>query len=281
MKKPFSSGRTRNDEFYTHYDGIEILFKDYFDTDKLRGREIYCNCDDYRYSNFVKFFKDNFKTLGLTRLIATNYDIGNGAFIYNYDGINEDVSQGIEDGSFENYAHLVNNKTVIITNPPFSLSRKYFNFLNSLKCDYAVINSILNIVKFNTVERLQKLDVCKTDKIIMFYCNYSEYENKDRQHVCSTSIVSTIPFKNKETKVNELKYKLDDLERIYEDTIKPIYKNVLHCKYSRNVPNDYDGLIAVPITFLIVNRDILNMFEIIDVSFFKGSFYRLIIKKKK
>lgn len=40
--------------------------------DMLRGKWIYCPCDDYCRSNFVKFFRDNFHEYGLTRLTATH-----------------------------------------------------------------------------------------------------------------------------------------------------------------------------------------------------------------
>lgn len=66
--------KAKNDEFYTRYDDIErelVNYKQYF-----KGKTVYCNCDDYRMSNFVKYFTDNFKELAMNRLIATNYDIG-------------------------------------------------------------------------------------------------------------------------------------------------------------------------------------------------------------
>lgn len=67
--------KAKNDEFYTLYEDIANEVENY----DLRGMKVYCPCDDYRKSNFVKYFKDNFQKLGITHLTATNYDIGEGA----------------------------------------------------------------------------------------------------------------------------------------------------------------------------------------------------------
>lgn len=42
----------RNDEFYTQMVDIEAELR-YYD---FKGKSIYCNCDDYRQSNFFKYF---------------------------------------------------------------------------------------------------------------------------------------------------------------------------------------------------------------------------------
>lgn len=57
--------RIKNDEFYTRLEDIEkelTNYKEYF-KDKI----IYCNCDDVEYSNFYKYFKDNFYELGIKK----------------------------------------------------------------------------------------------------------------------------------------------------------------------------------------------------------------------
>ena len=59
------------DEFYTQLNDIENELKYY--KDQLRGKVIFCNCDDPYESNFFKYFANNFNTLGLKKLIATSY----------------------------------------------------------------------------------------------------------------------------------------------------------------------------------------------------------------
>ena len=69
-----SLGKARDakqDEFYTQLGDISNELKHY--RDQLRGKTIFCNCDDPYESNFFKYFALNFSFLGLKKLIATSY----------------------------------------------------------------------------------------------------------------------------------------------------------------------------------------------------------------
>ena len=44
---------------------------------QFRGKVVFCNCDDPKESNFVKYFSVNFEYLGLKKLIATHYKEAN------------------------------------------------------------------------------------------------------------------------------------------------------------------------------------------------------------
>ena len=69
-----SLGKARDakqDEFYTQLNDISNELKHY--KDQLRGKTIFCNCDDPYESNFFKYFALNFNELGLKKLIATSY----------------------------------------------------------------------------------------------------------------------------------------------------------------------------------------------------------------
>ena len=62
------------DEFYTQLETIEkelCHYEKYFVCNI-----VYCNCDDPDESQFVKFFRDNFKYLGLKELITTGVKSG-------------------------------------------------------------------------------------------------------------------------------------------------------------------------------------------------------------
>lgn len=69
-----SLGKARDakqDEFYTQLGDINNELKHY--RAQLRGKTIFCNCDDPFESNFFKYFALNFNELGLKKLIATSY----------------------------------------------------------------------------------------------------------------------------------------------------------------------------------------------------------------
>ena len=63
--------KNKNDEFYTQLSDIEKELSHY--RDFLRGKIVFCNCDDPYESNFFKYFASNFNFLGLKKLIATCY----------------------------------------------------------------------------------------------------------------------------------------------------------------------------------------------------------------
>ena len=46
--------KARNDEFYTMLPDIKNELKHY--SNQFNDKVVYCNCDDPRWSNFVKYF---------------------------------------------------------------------------------------------------------------------------------------------------------------------------------------------------------------------------------
>lgn len=270
--------RIRRDDFYTLYDNIEKIYKSgYMKPEVFKDKIIYCNCDDYRWSNYVKFWKNNFEYFNIKKLIATNYDIGDGAYIYTYDGQNETIEQGREDGSFEHYADFINNDTIVVTNPPFSRSRDYFNFLKNNDAKFYVHASILKTIKFwndlNGIYFLYKGD----------YCCY-ELEGV-KQFVAASGVVTNIGFDKTESKVSltktfaEVKHDFYYEEDFYKgDAWKGKILNVDRCEY---IPNDYDDFIGVPISFICVQPWIRKQYKIYGVARYGRKFFRLRIKKIK
>lgn len=71
MNKNLNNAKiNKNDEFYTRYEDIEIELTHYID--QFENKVVYCNCDDYRWSSFYEFFKNNFVDLKLKKLICTH-----------------------------------------------------------------------------------------------------------------------------------------------------------------------------------------------------------------
>ena len=65
----------KNDEFYTQYTDIEKEINAYLDFDPavFRGKTVLLPCDDPEWSNFTRYFAQNFERLGLAKLISTSY----------------------------------------------------------------------------------------------------------------------------------------------------------------------------------------------------------------
>ena len=62
----------KKDEFYTQFYDIEAEMEAYLDynPDVFRGKTVLLPCDDPEWSNFTKYFAQNFEELGLKNLIA-------------------------------------------------------------------------------------------------------------------------------------------------------------------------------------------------------------------
>ena len=65
----------KNDEFYTQFYDIETEMEAYLDynRDVFRGKTVLLPCDDPEWSNFTRYFAQNFEALGLRKLISTSY----------------------------------------------------------------------------------------------------------------------------------------------------------------------------------------------------------------
>jgi len=67
--------KAKNDEFYTQYHDIEKEINAYleYNPDVFRDKTVLLPCDDPEWSNFTKFFAQNFERFGLKKLISTSY----------------------------------------------------------------------------------------------------------------------------------------------------------------------------------------------------------------
>lgn len=119
----------KNDEFYTKLEDIDAELSKH--PEAYVNKWIYCPCDDYRWSNFYKYLKTNFTKYQLRHLTATNYDLGDGAFRADFNGFEEVVTPLEGDGSFQSpeCTAIKNQADFIITNPPFSLFRDFWFWL--------------------------------------------------------------------------------------------------------------------------------------------------------
>ena len=69
--------KDKDDEFYTQYPDIQKEINAYleYNPDVFKNKTILLPCDDPEWSNFTKFFAQNFERFGLKKLISTSYAI--------------------------------------------------------------------------------------------------------------------------------------------------------------------------------------------------------------
>lgn len=178
--------RAKNDEFYTQYADIEKEMNAYLDyaADVFRGKTILLPCDDPEWSNFTKYFAQNFERFGIKKLISTSYApiskqysmdfqptayetshpqydatkaISKGKiFTLSSDRTNDgkiDIDdlqwQYLEgDGDFrsDEIKRLRDEADIIITNPPFSLFREFLAWITEADKRFTIIGHINAIV---------------------------------------------------------------------------------------------------------------------------------------
>lgn len=122
--------RKKNDEFWTRYVDIEKELTHY--KGQLKGKWVYSPCDDFRLSEFKNYFVTNFSDLGIKHYTCTNYDLGDGAYRFDYDGENTTITplEGNGDFQSEECTKIMKDCDIVITNPPFSLFRTFIKWLN-------------------------------------------------------------------------------------------------------------------------------------------------------
>ena len=69
------ANKAKNDEFYTQYPDIQKEINAYleYNPDVFRNKTILLPCDDPEWSNFTKFFAQNFENFWLKKLISTSF----------------------------------------------------------------------------------------------------------------------------------------------------------------------------------------------------------------
>jgi len=73
--KLLKAKNAKNDEFYTQYSDIQREVNAYieYNPNVFRDKTILLPCDDPEWSNFTRFFAQNFEKFGLKKLISTSY----------------------------------------------------------------------------------------------------------------------------------------------------------------------------------------------------------------
>lgn len=81
-KKLASAKDAKKDEFYTQYEDIQREVNAYleYNPDTFRDKIVLLPCDDPEWSNFTRFFAQNFEALGLKMHLSTKTGHRNESF---------------------------------------------------------------------------------------------------------------------------------------------------------------------------------------------------------
>ena len=273
--------QAKEDEFYTKLTDIEKELRHY--REQLKDKVIFCNCDDPEYSNFWKYFQLNFYQLGLKKLISTHYEIDKPSYKLeivanntNDEGeqftLPEYVQTPLEqNGDFRSpeCIEILKEADVVITNPPFSLFREYVAQLIEYKKKFLIIGNQ------NAITYKEVFPLLRDNKMWLGYkCGDMEFTVPDYYE----------PRATRYREENGIKYRsmgnicwytnLDISKRherllLYKKYIDSVYQkydnyNAINVDKVSEIPEDYEGAMGVPITFL--DKYNPEQFEIIGIS---------------
>lgn len=185
----------KNDEFYTQYHDIEKEMSAYleFNPNTFSGKIVLLPCDDPEWSNFTKYFAQNFERFGLKKLISTSYAVESKNYKSNYQPTLFEVNDpqydeyktrkngkiftlsrdksgdgkidvnDLEwtylngDGDFrsEEIKMLRDESDIIVTNPPFSLFRQFLGWIVEANKLFVIIGN-MNAITYKEVFPLIK-----------------------------------------------------------------------------------------------------------------------------
>ena len=282
--------KNKNDEFYTLYGTIEKEMPYYIK--HFEDKIIYCNCDNPYKSNFVKYFINNFNKFKLQALVSTYYSNNDTV----YKTIISNVPEGISDldellklegnikvslkgnGDFrsEECINILKQCDIIITNPPFSLYRDFINVVMKYNKNFIVLAPITTTVYKNVFPYIRdnkiRLGVTIRGKATNFTGEYGEHKQirniewfTTLNHNFMSEPIKLVKSYNKE-------------EYPFIDN----YDDVININKVKDIPKDYNGLIAVPISYIYKHNS--EQFKIVDYEvnpFVNGVniFKRIIIQK--
>lgn len=306
----------KNDEFYTQLVDIQNEMNAYLDynPDVFRGKTILLPCDDPEWSNFTLFFAQNFERFGLKKLISTSfapaskkiktwqptlfetedprYDKDksktNGKiFILDHD-INADgrvdfkdleweYLQGDGDFNSNEVKALRDEADIIITNPPFSLLRKFITWIMEAGKQFAII-SHQNAITYKEVFPLIKENKIWLGKGFKggaghFISNYKDYAAAGDHVEGMIRVSGVIWLTNLEHGRRHEKLSLMKTSDIFKYSKHPELRgqtsflhyedcDAIDIRFSDSIPDDYSEVMGVPITFM--DKYNPDQFDIID-----------------
>ena len=246
--------KVKNDEFFTQFSDIENELSHY--KEHFNGKVVYCNCDDPRQSNFVKYFQINFDTLGLKKLIATGYRKNCRGIKLVYDSENKDanVDELEGDGDFrsEECVELLKQADVVVSNPPFSIIDEYLDQLVKHGKKFLFIGPLMMMM------RKSAFDLVKTEKMWPGLTWVKEFKTDDGEMQKFGNIVWYTNLdheKRHEELVCVEKYSPEKYPAYAN------YPNAVEVGKIANIPVDYDGEMGVTVSYLMKHNP--DQFEIV------------------
>ena len=256
----------KNDEFYTRYEDIENEVMKY--RKQFKDKIVYLPCDDpaEKKSEFWSFFVNNFDAFGLKKLIATHFDesgraykiwidsdLNNDGWIDDADALQEDL-EGNGDFRSEECVEILKECDIVCTNPPFSLFRELIDLIMTHNKQFLLIGNK------NAYAYKEIFTLIKNNKI---WTGYNAVHNFIQPDGNIKKFGNIGWFTNLQSKKRNEEL---ILTKTYNEIDFPYLDNYNAINVGKvvNIPKDFDGYMAVPITF--IDKYNPNQFEILGIT---------------
>jgi hypothetical protein len=261
----------RKDEFYTKYEDIKNECDRY--AEHFRHKRILCPCD-CPGSNFIKYFEDNFDKFELASLNGVGFNPYGPGFKYTKLPGEEPVHSSLllkGDYRSPEVLKILKESDIVVTNPPFSLFRNFVEMVVRYNKHYLVLGNIATIGSKDMVRLVKEGNM----RFGYFGVGAMEFVLPEHYPKCMRSEINPDGTVSKFASVSSITWATNlpvDKPLGHELTMKydpDVYKkydgyDAIEVPMLRKIPIDYEGLMGVPITF-IVNWN-PEQFEIVSFS---------------
>lgn len=252
------------DECYTMLEAIAKEVESY-SPDVWEGKHVYCPCDA-PWSNFTKYFIENFGKLKLKKLTCSNITDGT---MMEITSANDDVkwveAEGdafCEAGDFRSFQskEIMKECDIIVTNPPFSLALPFLSQIVGLGKKYLYVDhqARLNCRSYFLEFWKGNLRIGNTtDNNKMLFRLHHTYNvkkgsgfvgedgNKYAEIPCVW--VTNLPAKIRSLPKNDV----EDVEEYIKGFPRfAKHPDVVSIKYLKDIPTNYYGVMGVPLTYI-------------------------------
>ncbi len=307
----------KKDEFYTQYSDIQNEISAYleYDEDLFKDKTVLLPCDDPTKSNFTRFFAQNFERFKLKKLISTSLspvskhtkygfqgdlfegtkkeaalekrgkiftldiDINNDGKI-NIEDLNWDYLEGDGDFRSPEVAELCKQADFVITNPPFSLLREFFDWIKAYDKSFIIVAS-MNSVAFTNIFPLIKDNKVWLgngfkagnaffgipEELLREYAT-GVYDKESRLVKFRNACWLTNLEHGRRHKPLQLMTKEDNLKfnkKLKDKSVYVKYENydAIEVPITEAIPSNYKGIMGVPLSFL--EKYCPEQFEILGI----------------
>ena len=254
--------KAKNDEFYTQVRDIEREIEHY--RPHFIDKVIYMPCDNPEWSNFWRVLKGQFSAIRCKKIVATFYngiiDKDIHPYKLEYDGVTETKTMLEGDGDFrsEECTKFLQESDIVITNPPFSMFREFVKWLEDAGKKYLIIGNK------NAITYKEIFPLIKENKMWLGYNSPTYFKQPDgsvkKQMSGLTRWFTNLDIPSRHDFIHS--------GRRYARTPEkyPKYDNydAINVDKTNEIPDDYDGVMGVPITFL--DKYCPEQYEIIDIN---------------